>query len=149
MTHSPAVRLAVAFACLWAGSAMAQANPVARAPQAGAPPATPAVVQEGFFRPTPDGDPSLTKWRPSAPTAPAPAVAPPPQATMVVVPPPALATRGPDSNPAIAAVDAARWNESQLDRVEREGERDRQRARNTLPPVAPGAWDGTTGDRNR
>jgi hypothetical protein len=63
----------------------------------------------------------------------------------------AMLTRGPDSNPpaAAAAIDQARWAEEQLDRTEREGERERLRALAVPQPVAPGAFDGTTSDRNR
>ena len=53
--RSHSARLAVvAAAFVTATSAFAQSNPVARQQQ----PET--FSQEGFFRPTPDGDPSLT-----------------------------------------------------------------------------------------
>lgn len=133
-----------------ANGVLAQSNPIARA-------AAPGAQAEGFFRPTPDGDPSLTKYRPPAnveiqsarPVIARPALA----AAPVVAPamPEAAVTRAPDSNPASApaAIEAQRWTEEQLDRTEREAERDRIRAAAMPPPVAPGAYDGTTGERNR
>jgi hypothetical protein len=149
--QSNPLRLAVALAATLAATAvLAQGNPIARGnaqAQAGQ-----GVVMDGFFRPTPDGDPSLTKYRPPASAAPAPAPAPM-QAQAVAAPAQVIAVpvRAADSNPvtAPAAVSEQRWAEQQLDRAERESERDRQRAASTLPPVAPGAWDGTTDPRNR
>lgn len=159
MTHSSPLRLAVAVASLCAGSVMAQGNAVSRTPASTAAPpgaAAPVIVQEGFFRPTPDGDPSLTKPRPPAPAASRPAAAaavaqPMPPATVMAIPVQPQPTRPADSNPAsaAAAVDAGRWAEEQMDRAEREAQRDRQRAMSAPPPVAPGAFDGTTSDRNR
>ena len=146
------VRLALALAAtLTAGAVIAQGNPIARQGNAQTQPGQ-GVAVDGFFRPTPDGDPSLTKYRPpgnAAPAAPQPQV----QAQMAAAPAQVIAVpvRVPDSNPATAAaaVSEQRWAEQQLDRAEREAERDRQRAASTLPPVAPGAWDGTTDPRNR
>ena len=139
------VRLALALAAtLTAGAVVAQGNPIARqgAGQQG-------VVMDGFFRPTPDGDPSLTKYRP--PAGQPQQVAAQQQVSVVpaqVIPVP---VRAADSNPvsAPAAVSEQRWAEQQLDRAESEAERDRQRAASMPPPVAPGAWDGTTDPRNR
>jgi hypothetical protein len=140
------VRLALALAAtLTAGAVIAQGNPIARpgtVPSQGS--------MEGFFRPTPDGDPSLTKYRPPAGQAQQPA---PQQQTVAVMPAQVIPVpmRAADSNPASApaAVTEQRWAEQQFDRVERESDRDRQLAAQTPPPVAPGAWDGTTDPRNR
>jgi hypothetical protein len=150
-------RLSIAAGlALCASQVMAQGNPVARSP-AGASASAPVAMQEGFFRPTPDGDPSLTKPRPPAPAASrlaqgaAGAQPMPAAATVMAVPVQPLPARAADSNPASAAtaVDPGRWAEEQMDRAEREAQRDRLRAMNTPPPVAPGAFDGTTSDRNR
>src|SRR5687768_13268055 len=144
--RSRSARLALAFfAVLSAASASAQTNPLAR-------PQPQGLSQEGFFRPTPDGDPSLTKYRPPAPAQ--QAVLQSQRATPVLPAPvvqEAITMRGPDSNPVarVDPVEQARWTEEQLDRTEREGERERQRALMTPPPVAPGAYDGTTSERNR
>ena len=114
--------------------------------------------QQGFFRPTPDGDPSLTKYRPPPAASAQPLVRP----FAVSAPAPApQAIRGPDSNPtsAVAAIEQSRWTEEQLDRSVRESEADRMRAQTAVPavvqtvapapPMAPGAYDGTTSERNR
>jgi hypothetical protein len=131
-------------ASLAATGALAQSNPIAR--QAAEPAQSQEFKLEGFFRPTPDGDPSLTKYRPDPPPQQVAARAPtPPQA------PEPIYMRAPDSNPASApaAMEQARWTEEQLDRTERESERDRARAATMPQPVAPGAWDGTTSNANR
>lgn len=151
MSSNP-VRLALALAAtLTASAVIAQGNPLARQGNVQAQPVQ-GVAMDGFFRPTPDGDPSLTKYRPPANAAliPAPMQAQPQPvaapAQVIAVP-----VRVPDSNPATApaAVSEQRWAEQQLDRAEQESERDRQRAASMPPPVAPGAWDGTTDPRNR
>ena len=141
-----------------ADSALAQSNPIAReAAPANARAAAPGFQLEGFFRPTPDGDPSLTRYRPPASVqiqSSQPVFARPASPAMPVsapAMPEAPVTRGPDSNPASApaAIETQRWTEEQLDRTEREAERDRARAAALPPPVAPGAYDGTTSERNR
>jgi hypothetical protein len=133
MAHTARFALVLA-AALAATAALAQSNPLARQAQ---PPHA-----EGFFRPTPDGDPSLTRYRPP----PAPATATLQSSAMD-----ARMSRGPDSNPASAALalEQARWNEEQLDRSLRESQRDRAAAAATPPPVAPGAYDGNTSARDR
>jgi hypothetical protein len=141
--RTSAVRLALVLAVLPGASAtLAQSNPVSR-PAVVRP--APAVQPEGFFKPTPDGDPSLTRER---------ALPEPPQAAPAATPgsavDPGLA-RAPDSNPAsaVAAIEQARWVEEQADRSLREAERDRAAAAATPPPVAPGAYNGNTSERDR
>ena len=151
MPNSTPIRFAIALGLTFcAGTVMAQGNPIARSNTAAASTTAPVPAQEGFFRPTPDGDPSLTKPRPAAQSATA-AAAPAPVAANMSVPPLAtLPARGADSNPAsaIAAVEASRWTEEQMDRAEREADRDRQRAMTEPKPIY-GAFDGTTSERNR
>ena len=116
--RSPAIRCAIILAAvLAANAALAQTNPVSRPAARQSPPVQP----EGFFRPTPDGDPSLTRYRPPPETPqlqPAVAQASPADPRLM---------RGADSNPASAAVaiEQARWTEEQADRSLREAERDR------------------------
>ena len=140
--RSPAVCFAaILAAALGANAAFSQTNPVSRPSARQAPP----VQQEGFFRPTPDGDPSLTRYRPPPETT-----QPPPVVAQASSMDPRL-MRGADSNPASAAVaiEQARWTEEQADRSLREAERDRAVAAAVPPPVAPGAYDGTTSERDR
>ncbi len=144
--QSPAACFAACFAIilaavLGANAALAQSNPVSRGAARQAPP----LQQEGFFRATPDGDPSLTKYRPPPETPqPQPAVAKASPADPSVM-------RGADSNPAsaAAAIELGRWTEEQADRSLREAERDRAVAVAVPPPVAPGAYDGSTNERDR
>ena len=140
--RSPAVCFAIVLAAvLGADAAVAQTNPISRPAARQAPP----VQQEGFFRPTPDGDPSLTRYRPPPET-------PQPQPAVAHASPtdPRL-MRGADSTPASAAlaIEQARWIEEQADRSLREAERDRAVAAAVPPPVAPGAYDATTSERDR
>jgi len=151
MPNSMPIHFAIALGLtLCAGSVMAQGNPIARSNTAGASPLTPAQAQEGFFRPTPDGDPSLTKRQPAAMPVATPAAPSATGANVFTSPPTTLPARPADSNPAsaIAAIEANRWTEEQMDRAEREADRDRQRAM-TEPKPIHGAFDGTTSERNR
>ena len=117
-------------AILVSSSALAQTTP-------------PGVVgpDNGFFRPTPGGDPSLT--HPPAPpyttlsTAPAPAP---------VLPTPALVPVEVPVDPVAAA--AALAAERELNRAEREALEAQARARATPAPI-PGAFTGLTNERDR
>lgn len=121
--RKPALRIAIAVtALLQCGAALAQVNPVAR-PQ-------PAAQPEGFFRPTPDGDPSLTKYR--APPAPPAAQQPAP-----------VQPAGINESHLMPGV------EEQMDRSVQEAERDRAKAAAAPPPVSPGAYNGATSERDR
>ena len=112
-------------AILVSASALAQTTPPGVGPD------------NGFFRPTPGGDPSLT--HPPAPpytTLSSTPPAPPPMVVPVEVPVNAVATE--------AAVTAER----ELSRAEREAIEAQARARAAPAPIA-GAFTGLTGDRDR
>lgn len=132
--------------------------------------------QQGFFRPTPDNDPSLTKPRPPA-EAVAPAPAAPPRQVFRT---PAAAAAAPDAAPAQAAASAPadtalmppaippqvaqaqREMEQQMDRSVQEAQRDRTQLESPGPTLANtpavlvpapstvnGAFDATTSERDR
>jgi hypothetical protein len=118
-------RLAIAAVFVSAG-ALAQTTP-------------PAAVgpDNGFFRPTPGGDPSLT--HPPAP----------PYATLAPTPPPPTPLVVPVEVPVIAApTDAARATERELNRAEREAIEAQARAR-AVPAPIPGSFTGLTNERDR
>lgn len=94
--------------------------------------------QPGFFKPTPDGDPALTKVAP--PPAPQPSVAPvrPPQAPPVVVM--EAAQREADA--------AVRQAEVDLDRAQREHEQAAEKSVQSATTIQ-GAFTGLTSERDR
>ena len=96
----------------------------------------------GFFRPTPGNDPSLTNpppVKPPAPPAPGPFPQPAPAlTTQVVVPVPAAVMPNP--------VEAA---EVQLDRSQREAEEAAARRSATAPQPVAGSFTGLTNERDR
>jgi hypothetical protein len=110
-------------------------------------PNAPVGPDTGFFRPTPNNDPSLTH-PPVAPPVPVaqPAQAQPiqqPAAVPVYVPvqvttPPAV----------VAPVEPARAAESELDRAQREALEAQERAKQQPAPIN-GAFTGLTSERDR
>lgn len=88
----------------------------------------------GFFRPTPGNDPSLTR-PPAAVTAP-PSPAPAPLVVPVEVPVPYV------------TMESARVTEEQLDRAKREAEEAQARAARAPAPIT-GAFTGSTSERDR
>jgi hypothetical protein len=101
-----------------------------------------AQPDNGFFRPTPGNDPSLTNpppVKPPAPPAPGPFPQPAPAlTTQVVVPVPAAVMPNP--------VEAA---EVQLDRSQREAEEAAARRSATAPQPVAGSFTGLTNERDR
>lgn len=92
----------------------------------------PVGPDNGFFRPTPGNDPSLTRPLAAAPPAPAPA----PIVVPVEVPVPYI------------SAESARVTEEQLDRAKREAEEAQARAAQAPAPIT-GAFTGSTSERDR
>ena len=122
-------RLALA-ALFVSASALAQTTPSGVGPD------------NGFFRPTPAGDPSLTH-------PPAAAPIPPPAVNAIPVPMPAPYIPAPPVAPVDPiAVEAARAADLELERAEREALEAQARARAAPAPI-PGAFTGLTSERDR
>ena len=94
----------------------------------------PAGPDNGFFRPTPGNDPSLTR--------PAPPALQQPQAT-TVAPFAVVEAPGP-----FLATESARVTEEQLDRAKREADEAQARAALAPAPIT-GAFTGSTSERDR
>ena len=101
----------------------------------------PVGPDNGFFRPTPGNDPSLTNpppVQPVVPPAPGPFPVPAPALTAQVVPVPARVMPNP--------VEAA---EVQLDRSQREAEEAAARRSAMGPQPVAGSFTGLTNERDR
>lgn len=102
--------------------------------------AAPVGPDNGFFRPTPGNDPSLTNFlvpvAPQAPQPPQPANSNSPVAGVVALPMP-------------APVQAMPVVEEQVDRAIREAEEARARAAVVAPAPIVGAFTGQTNERDR
>jgi len=138
---------AAAGAALIAGLAAAQSTsaPTALPPQN-------YGNQPGFFRSAPEMA-AMTSANPGVMPTPAmqpvsqpaqvnplaAAVVAPQASTVVVAPPERVAD--PTQN--------LQWAERQMDRVETKAVQQTQQAATTLPPVAPGAWNGSTNPADR
>ena len=155
----PRTALAVTVAALAVPVAgHAQATP----PAAGAAQGTSSAValppqnygaQPGFFRNAPEmaaferADPGVLPATPPAPPAPVqPVSAPAPAAAPVVNPPAAAAAVPPQHVP--DPTQNLQWAQQQMDRVEATAVQQRQ-LNTTPPPVAPGAYNGSTDPNNR
>ena len=140
-----------AVAALIAGLAAAQSTSTPTAPSTALPPQN-YGNQPGFFRSAPEMS-AMTNANPGVMPAPAmqpvsqPAQVNPlaasvvaPQASTVVVAPPERVV-DPTQN--------LQWAERQMDRVETKAVQQTQQAATTPPPVAPGAWNGSTNPADR